>query len=85
VDPANKDSPVDQVIASVALIKLKVAPVVTMHLPFGGDNHNDSDLSVEAQDTLDSMATLTALWTELVQQVCQDQVTFARSTCSDAR
>jgi len=77
VDPANKDSPVDQVIAAVALVKLKVAPVVTLHMPFGGDNHNDSDLSTEAQDTLDSMTTLTTLWTELVAAGLQDQVTFA--------
>jgi uncharacterized protein (DUF1501 family) len=77
VDPTSKGSPVDQVIAAVALIKLKVAPVVTMHLPFGGDNHNDSDLTVEAQDTVDSMTTLTTLWTELTAQGLEDQVTFA--------
>ena len=77
VDPTNRDSPIDQVIAAVALIKLKVAPVVTMHMPFGGDNHNDDDLSVEAQDTLDSMTTLTTLWTELNNASLQDQVTFA--------
>jgi len=77
VDPTNRDSAMDQVIAAVALIKLKVAPVVTIHLPFGGDNHNDSDLTVEAQDTLDSLTTLTNLWTELKAQGLQDQVTFA--------
>jgi hypothetical protein len=77
VDPTNKDSPIDQVIAAVALIKLKVAPVVTIHLPFGGDNHNDSDLTVEAQDTQDSIATLTTLWTELAAQGLEDSVTFA--------
>jgi hypothetical protein len=77
VDPTDRDSPVDQVIAAVALIKLKVAPVVTLHLPFGGDNHNDSDLTVEAQDTVTSIATLSTLWTELSAQGLQDQVTFA--------
>lgn len=77
VDPADRDSPTDQVIAAVALIKLKVAPVVTIHLPFGGDNHNDSDLTVEAQDTVTSIATLTTLWSELAAQGLQDQVTFA--------
>ena len=77
VDPAERDSPVDQVIAAVALIKLKVAPVVTLHLPFGGDNHNDSDLTIEAQDTVTSIATLNTLWTELNAQGLQDQVTFA--------
>jgi Protein of unknown function (DUF1501) len=77
VDPTDKDSPVDQVIAAVALIKLKVAPVVTMHLPFGGDNHSDSDLTVEAQDTVTSIAALGTLWTELTAQGLEDQVTFA--------
>jgi len=77
VDPTERDSPIDQVIAAVALIKLKVAPVVTLHLPFGGDNHNDSDLTVEAQDTVASIATLGALWSELAAQGLQDQVTFA--------
>jgi len=77
VDPANRDSPVDQVIAAVALIKLKVAPVVTIHLPFGSDNHNDSDLTIEALETVDSIATLNTLWTELSAQGLQDQVTFA--------
>ncbi len=77
IDPTDKDSPLDQVIAAVALIKLKVAPVVTLHLPFGGDNHNDSDLTVEAQDTVTSIATLNTLWTELAAQGLEDQVTFA--------
>ncbi len=77
VDPTDKDSPVDQVIAAVALIKLKVAPVVTLHLPFGGDNHNDSDLTVEGLDTVTSIATLNTLWTELTAQGLEDQVTFA--------
>ena len=77
IDPTERDSPVDQIIAAVALIKFKVAPVVTVHLPFGGDNHNDSDLTVEAQDTVNSIGTLNTLWTELTAQGLQDQVTFA--------
>ena len=77
VDPTNRDSPADQIIAAVALVKLKVAPVITIHLPFGGDNHNDSDLTVEAQDTQDSIGALSMLWTELATQGLQDQVTFA--------
>jgi len=59
----------------------QVAPVVTMHLPFGGDNHNDSDLSVEAQDTLGQHGALTALWTEPWQQVCQIRYVRFGSTC----
>lgn len=76
-DPANRDSPTDQVIAALALIKLKVAPVVTIHLPFGSDNHNDSDLTIEAQETVDSVGVLGTLWSELSAAGLQDQVTFA--------
>jgi uncharacterized protein (DUF1501 family) len=75
-DPQNKASPNDQVIAAVALMKLKVAPVVTMHLPFGGDNHNDSDLSNEAADTIAATSTIGLLWQELNDQGLQDQVSF---------
>jgi len=77
VDPMDADSPIDQVVAAVALIRLKVAPVVTLHLPFGGDNHNDSDLVAERDQALGTMATLSALWTELVSQALEDQVSFA--------
>jgi Protein of unknown function (DUF1501) len=77
LDPTAPDSAPDQVLAAVAMMKLKVAPVVTIHLPFGGDNHNDSDLTVERDQTLASMATLTTLWNELNAQGLTDQVTFA--------
>ncbi len=77
VDPADRDSPVDQVIAAVALMKLKVAPVVTIHLPFGGDNHNDADLTRERDDTVASVSALATLWQELRDHGLEDQVSFA--------
>jgi uncharacterized protein (DUF1501 family) len=77
LDPTDRNSPMDQLVAAVALIKLKVAPVVTIHLPFGGDNHNDSDLTTEAADTQASVAALGSQWTELKAQGLEDQVTFA--------
>jgi Protein of unknown function (DUF1501) len=77
LDPAEKNSPMDQLLAAVALIKLKVAPVVTIHLPFGGDNHNDADLTTEAADTQASIAAIGSLWAELKAQGLEDQVTFA--------
>ncbi|MEO6603407.1 MAG: DUF1501 domain-containing protein [Polyangiaceae bacterium] len=77
VDAEEKNSAADQVIAAVALIKLRVAPVVTIHLPFGGDNHGDSDLSTERDQTLASVAALGNLWTELTAQGLQESVTFA--------
>ncbi len=77
IDPAATNSPSDQIVAAVALITLKVAPVVTIHLPFGGDNHNDSDLADEAEQTLSSIGSLEFLWSELKAAGLQDQVTFA--------
>jgi hypothetical protein len=77
VNPADRDSADDQVIAAVALMKLKVAPVVSIRLPFGGDNHSDSDLTRERDDTVASMQTLTLLWNELAAHGLTDQVSFA--------
>lgn len=77
LDSTEKNSPGDQVIAAVALIKLKVAPVISLHLPFGGDNHNDSDLAIERDETVSGIATLGMLWDELVAQGLEDSVTFA--------
>jgi hypothetical protein len=77
VDPSDPDSPDDQVIAAVALMKLKVAPVVSIHLPFGGDNHADGQLQNERDDTIASVAAIGRLWQELTEQGLEDQVTFA--------
>jgi hypothetical protein len=42
---------VSQVTAAIALIKMNVSPVLTIHIPFGGDNHRDTALSTETQQT----------------------------------
>ncbi len=39
-----------QALAAAALIAAKVAPVVTLHIPFGGDNHEDPNLGDEVFD-----------------------------------
>ncbi len=77
LDPMEVNSPNDQLLAAVALIALKVTPVVTVHLPFGGDNHNDSDLADEHDQTVASISSLEFLWTELKNAGLQDRVTFA--------
>ncbi|HVJ18798.1 MAG TPA: hypothetical protein VM686_25425, partial [Polyangiaceae bacterium] len=76
VDPDVKDSPEDQVIAAVALFKLNVTPVVSIHVPFGADNHADPELLEERDQTLTGVATLQFLWDELAAQGLQDRVTF---------
>jgi hypothetical protein len=67
-----------QVTAAVALIKMNVTPVVTIRIPFGGDNHTDADLlrsEVPQHET--GIAAIAGLWTALQAAGLQDQVTFA--------
>jgi hypothetical protein len=66
----------DQVIAAVALAQLRVAPVVTIRLPFGGDNHQDRELLDERDQTLEGVGHIGALWGRLVGAGLQDQVSF---------
>jgi hypothetical protein len=47
------DNPLGQALAAAALIAAKVTPVVTLHIPFGGDNHNDASLGDEVFDHTD--------------------------------
>ncbi len=79
-----------QITAALALIQMKVTPVLTIHIPFGGDNHNDPSLATETQQTVGvgangvySAATgftgvpgIAALMAALYAANLQDQVTF---------
>jgi hypothetical protein len=67
-----------QIVAAVSLIKMKVTPVVTIRINFGGDNHVDTDLAKsEAPQHETGVAAITALWTQLQAAGLADQVTFA--------
>lgn len=76
-----------QVAAAVALIKMNVAPVIVVRIPFGGDNHFDQNLAAEAAQTAGTTAgasnpvsgvpLLAALMNSLMGLGLQDQVTFA--------
>jgi hypothetical protein len=70
------DSPESQVRAAITLIRMKVAPVVTIHVPFGGDNHADPHLGVETEQTISGVKTLAFLMSELASAGLTDQVTF---------
>ena len=50
-DPDNNNGAIDQVVAAVALARLGVSPVITINIPFGRDNHQDTTLEVESQET----------------------------------
>jgi hypothetical protein len=67
----------NQVLAAVTLIKMNVTPVVSMHIPFGGDNHTDTDLAGEAKQTVAATGTIALLMQKLGELGLQDQVTFA--------
>jgi hypothetical protein len=71
------NNPVDQIRVAVAMIQLKIAPVITLGLPFGGDNHSDTDLSDEVGETTSSVALINTLWSSLKSANLQNQVTFA--------
>ncbi len=76
---AIKNDAVDgQIVAAAALIKMNVSPVITIRIPFGGDNHVDPDLArSEAPQHETAVAQIAQLWATLQAAGLQDKVTFA--------
>ncbi len=71
------DDAASQVAAAAILIKMNVTPVVTVHVPFGGDNHSDADLAKETRETVSGVATIALLFQKLTELGLADRVTFA--------
>jgi hypothetical protein len=65
-----------QVLAAITLIQMRVSPVVTLHVPFGGDNHRDVNLAAETSQTLSGIATIASLMEQLARAGLADRVTF---------
>jgi hypothetical protein len=65
-----------QVLAAVTLIQMKVTPVISVHIPFGGDNHRDIALAAETAQTVAGVATIGALMSQLATAQLADAVTF---------
>jgi Protein of unknown function (DUF1501) len=70
------NSPASQILAAVTLIQMKVTPVVSIHIPFGGDNHRDIALATEANQTVSGVASIAALMQQLAAAGLSDQVTL---------
>lgn len=70
------DAP-NQITAAVLLVKMNVTPVVTLHLPFSGDNHTDALWKNETTQTVSSVANINLLMQKLQMYNLQDKVTFA--------
>ena len=72
-----KDNSVDsQIVAALALIQMNVSPVISMHIPFGGDNHSDTGLMTESNQTVAGVQSIVSLWQQLQSAGLQDKVTF---------
>ena len=72
----NDNSVASQILATVTLIQMNVAPVIAMHIPFGGDNHTDTNLALETAQTVSGVASIAALMAQLQSAGLQDKVTF---------
>ncbi|RYE92898.1 MAG: DUF1501 domain-containing protein [Myxococcales bacterium] len=66
-----------QVTAALALLRANVSPVVTLSLPFGGDNHNDAGLGRELEETTLGLGAIALIWQKLHDMQLQDTVTLA--------
>jgi hypothetical protein len=66
-----------QVLAAVTLIQMKVTPVISIHIPFGGDNHRDIGLANETAQTVEALAVIANLMQQLAAAGLSDQVTLA--------
>ncbi len=51
--------------------------MISIHIPFGGDNHVDTALATETKQTVAGVASIGNLWTQLTAAGMQDRVTFA--------
>ena len=65
-----------QVTAALALVQMKISPVIAIHIPFGGDNHNDTALAKEAAETNQGVGVIASLMAGLQSAQLTDQVTF---------
>jgi hypothetical protein len=66
-----------QALAAAALIAANVTPVVTVHIPFGGDNHTDQDLQNEVDQHVSGVAGIQAIQDALAMLSLTDKTTFA--------
>src|SRR5262249_51572232 len=70
------NSGASQIRAAVTLMQMSVTPVVAIHIPFGGDNHNDAALANEAAQHVTGVAAIGSLMSQLSSAGLSDQVTF---------
>ena len=67
----------DQVLAAVAVIASKTAPVAVISLFFGGDNHRDTNLTGEANSLVSATQNIQLMYDRLKALGIHDSTTFA--------
>lgn len=65
-----------QLIAAVALIQMNVTPVSVINIPFGGDNHADTNLARETAQHVSGVASINSLMQKLTAAGLQDRTTL---------
>jgi hypothetical protein len=70
------NSVASQISATVTLLQMNIAPVISIHIPFGGDNHADMNLVTETAQTVSGVASIASLMAQLASAGLQDKVTF---------
>jgi Protein of unknown function (DUF1501) len=70
------NSAASQVLAAVTLIRMNISPVISIHIPFGGDNHRDIALATEAAQTASGVAAIASLMQQLANAGLADKVTL---------
>jgi len=61
LDAIDGNNQINQVRCAAVLAAMNIAPVITIRLAFGGDNHNDTDFTTEAAQHQAALADLQAL------------------------
>jgi len=73
----SSDNVAGQALAAAALIAANVTSVVAVRIPFGGDNHTDSNLQAEADQHVSGVQGIQAIMAALSSLSLTDKVTFA--------
>ncbi len=73
---SDDDGPRDQIAVAVALAALRVTPVITINVPFGGDNHVDGEFASEIAETEAGVAHLADLWSRAEALAIEDDLSF---------
>jgi hypothetical protein len=72
----NYDAVQQQIVAANILILMKVSPVITIHIPFGGDNHSDPGWATEVAETISGVNYISFMLQQLQMNGLENNVSF---------